>query len=117
MCMRALSRPCGNGIPASGQEGGRETEHRSTVPCSYSRTGCARCARSTRSRSAARNPRVCDETVDASRSINADVSPEMGNTDLAEETRGRVATTRAPEDGIRWVSDETSYARSQTQRG
>ena len=92
--MRALSRSCGNGIPASRQAGGSEAEYRSAVSRCYSRTSRARCAGSTRSRSADRHSRVRNEAVDAHRSIDANASPAMGGKDVTEETRSGVAYNR-----------------------
>src|SRR3954454_13402797 len=93
--MRALSRSCGYRIPASRQAGGSAAGHRSEVPRPYSPTGCARCARSSRSRPAARDSGVRDETVDASRPINANGRFAMGGTDVTEETRHGIATNCA----------------------
>ena len=87
-----------------------------TVPRCYSRTGRARCARSTRSRPAARHSGIRDEAVDASRSINANASPAMGGTDVTEETRRRVVSNRTRYES-RNVKGETSCARSRTRRG
>ena len=92
--MRALPRSCGNGIPASRQAGRSAAGHRSEFPRCYSRTGRARCARSTRSRPATNNSGVRDEAVDASRSINANARFAMGGTDVTEETGRRVVSNR-----------------------
>ncbi len=113
--MRALSRSCGNRIPASRQTGGSAAGHRSELPCCYSRRGRARCARGTRSRSAARDSGVRDETVDASRSIDAVTRFAMGRADVAEENMWRrVATGVAPRRWHAYASDETSCAGSRT---
>ncbi len=64
------------------------------LPRCYSGTGRARCARSTRSRSAANNSGVRDEAVDAARSIDATTRFAMGGTDVAEETWRRVVSNR-----------------------
>ena len=114
--MRALSRSCGNGIPASRQAGRRATEHRSAFPRCYSRTGRARCARSTRSRPAAGHSGFRDEAVDASRSIDANARFAMGGTDITEETRRRVVSNRHSIKS-RNVKGETSCARLRTRRG
>src|SRR5438874_10604242 len=98
--MRALPRSRGNGIPASRQAGRSATGHRSEFPRCYSRTGRARCARSTRSRPAANNSGVRDEAIDAARSVNANAYFAMGGTDVTEETRRCVATDCAYADGV-----------------
>src|SRR5205814_3347832 len=92
--MRALPWSCCNGIPASRQAEGSAAGHRSEIYRYYSRTGRARCTRSTRIRPAARHSGIRDETADASRSINANASPAMGGTDVTAETRLRVVSDR-----------------------
>ena len=85
--MRALSRSCGNGIPASSQARGSAAGHRSAVFGCHSPTSRARCARRSRSRPTDRHSRICDENVDADRPVDANASPALGSPDVTAETR------------------------------